>query len=162
MTERTLSAIADRLEIIELTAKYAYRLDTQQLDLLMELWSDDSPVFDEEDFGLGKAIGKDAILRHLEIDIYGQNEKLCHLTTNHVIDEIGESRASGTCHVFAQADVRAGGTSRATAYYRDQYVRENGVWKFSVRKVVPLTRPYAGNFAFPTDDSDAESRALTA
>ncbi len=36
MTENTLSSIANRLEIIELTAKYAYRLDTHQLDLLME------------------------------------------------------------------------------------------------------------------------------
>lgn len=162
MTENTLSSIANRLEIIELTAKYAYRLDTHQLDLLMELWSDDSPVFDEEDFGLGKSIGKKAILHHLETDIYGQNEKLCHLTTNHVIDELLESTASGTCHVFAQADVRAGGTSRATAYYKDQYVHENGMWKFSVRKVVPLTRPYAGNFAFPTDASDSESQTATA
>jgi hypothetical protein len=153
MTENTLSSIANRLEIIELTAKYAYRIDTHQLDLLMELWSDESPVFDEEDFGLGKVTGKDEIRHHYETEIYGQMENLCHLTTNHVINEIFESRASGTCHVFAQGDVRAGGASRATAYYKDQYVHENGMWKFSSRKVIPLTKPEVGNFQFPPDNN---------
>jgi hypothetical protein len=155
MTDTTLSSIATRLEIIELTAKYAIRLDTHQLDSLMELWSDENPVFDEEAFGMGKSIGKDKILHHLENDIYGQNENLCHLTTNHVINELSESRASGTCHVFAQADVRVGGSSRATAYYKDQYVHENGMWKFSVRKVIPLTRPEAGNFQLPTGKTES-------
>ena len=161
MTENTLSSIVNRLEIIELTAKYAHRLDTRQFDLLMELWSDASPVFDEEDFGLGKAIGKDEIQRHFETEIYGQMENLCHLTTNHVINEIFESRASGTCTVFAQGDVRAGGTSRATAYYKDQYVHENGMWKFSSRKVIPLTKPEVGNFQFPTDNTESEDRTAT-
>ena len=161
MTENTLSSIVNRLEIIELTAKYAYRLDTRQLDLVMELWSDESPVFDEEDFGLGKATGKDEIRHHFETDIYGQMENLCHLTTNHVVNEISESRASGTCHVFAQGDVRAGGSSWATAYYQDQYVHENGMWKFSSRKVIPLTKPKVGNFQLPTDNTESESRTAT-
>ena len=150
MAETTLSSIANRLEIIELTAKYAYLLDTNQIDSLLDLWSDDDPTFDIEQFGLGKAIGKDQIRHYLEVAIYGQNENLCHLTTNHVINEIHESRASGTCHVLALADVRAGGSSSATAYYKDQYVYESGMWKFSVRQVNPLTRPEAGNFQLPT------------
>lgn len=163
MTENALSSLVDRLDIIELTAKYAYRLDTRQIDLLMELWSDESPVFDEEDFGLGKATGKDEIRHHFEVDIYGQMENLCHLTTNHVINEISGTRASGTCTVFAQGDVRAGGTSRATAYYQDQYVRENGTWKFASRKVIPLTRPEAGNFQLPADGAGpADRTAATA
>ncbi|MFD2467795.1 nuclear transport factor 2 family protein [Amycolatopsis silviterrae] len=149
MTQSALALVAHRLDIIELTAKYAYRLDTRQFDLLMELWSDDNPVFDEEDFELGKAVGKDEIRKHFENDIYGQMENLCHLTANHVITDLSETRASGTCHVFAQGDVRAGGASRATAYYQDHYVRENGEWKFSSRKVIPLTRPEVGAFQFP-------------
>jgi hypothetical protein len=154
MTESTLALVANRLEIIELTARYAYRIDTRQLDLLMELWSDEGPIFDESDFGLGKFIGKGEIRHHYADDIYGQMENLCHLTTNHVINELSESRASGNCHVFAQGDVRAGGSSRATAYYTDQYVHENGVWKFSSRKVTPLTKPYVGGFQFPTDNTE--------
>jgi hypothetical protein len=149
MIDATLSSLASRLEIIELTARYSYLLDTNQIDSLLYLWSDDDPTFDIEEFGLGKAIGKDQIRHYLEVVIYGQNENLCHLATNHVINEILESRASGTCHVLAIADVRAGGSSQATAYYTDQYVRENGVWKFSSRKVKPLTTPEAGNFQLP-------------
>jgi hypothetical protein len=149
MTDTTLSSLASRLEIIELTARYSYLLDTNQIDSLLDLWSDDNPTFDHEEFGLGKAIGKDQIRYFFEVTIYGQNENLCHLATNHVINEILESRASGTCHVLALADVRAGGSSRAAAYYTDQYVHENGMWKFSARKVKPLTRPEAGNFQLP-------------
>lgn len=149
MSEITLSSVANRLEIIELTSRYAYLLDTNQIDSLLELWSDEDPVFDIEEFGLGKAIGKDEIRHYLEKVIYGQNENVCHLTTNHVINELLGSRASGTCHVYAHADVRAGGSSSATAYYKDQYVHEGGMWKFSARKVFPLTRPEAGNFQLP-------------
>ena len=149
MTDTTLSSLASRLEIIELTARYSYLLDTNQIDSLLDLWSDDDPTFDIEEFGLGKAIGKDQIRHYLEVAIYGQNENLCHLAANHVINEISESKASGTCHVLALADVRAGGSSQATAYYTDQYVHENGMWKFSARKVKPLTRPEAGNFQLP-------------
>ncbi len=149
MTESALSLTVDRLDIIELTAKYAFRLDTRQFDSLMELFSDDSPVFDEEGFGLGKFTGKDEIRHHFEADIYGQMENLCHMTVNHVVNKIRGDRASGNCHVFAQGDVRAGGFSRATAYYQDEYVREAGVWKFSSRKVIPLTRPEVGTFEFP-------------
>lgn len=155
MTDTALSSVAHRLEIIELTGKYAYLLDTNQIDLLLELWTDDNPTFDIEEFGLGKAIGKDAIRHYLEVAIYGQNENLCHLTTNHVINELLETRASGTCHVHALADVRAGGSSSATAYYLDQYVHENGSWKFSVRKVKPLTRPEAGNFQLPSGKTES-------
>lgn len=155
MTETMLSAIASRLEIIELTSKYAYLLDTNQIDALLELWSDESPVFDIEEFGLGKRTGKDQIRHYLEVDIYGQNANLCHLTTNHVLNELLESKASGTCHVLALADVRAGGSSQASACYKDQYVRENGVWKFSSRKVLPLTMPEAGNFQLPSGTTES-------
>jgi hypothetical protein len=151
MTDTTLASVASRLDIIELTARYAYLLDTNQIDALLDLWTDDDPTFDIEEFGLGKAIGKDKIRQYLEVAIYGQNENLCHLTTNHVINELSESKASGTCHVYALADVRVGGNSAASAFYRDDYVHENGRWKFSYRKVHPLTRPEAGNFQLPKD-----------
>jgi hypothetical protein len=158
MTEDVLSSLVDRLDIIELTAKYAHWLDTRQIDLLMELWSDENPIFNEEAFGLGKSIGKQEIRRYIETDIFGQMENLCHLTTNHVIDEISESSASGTCTVLVHGDVRAGGSSEATAYYKDHYVRENGVWKFSSRTVIPLTKPKVGNFQFPKGDAGSEDR----
>jgi hypothetical protein len=155
MAETTLASVVDRLDIIELTARYAYLLDTNQIDTLLDLWTDENPTFDIEEFGLGKSIGKEQIRKYLEVAIYGQNENLCHLTTNHVINELGESTASGTCHVYALADVRAGGNSAASAFYRDQYVRENGVWKFSTRKVHPLTRPEAGNFQLPSGKTES-------
>ncbi|BCJ50475.1 hypothetical protein Asp14428_19500 [Actinoplanes sp. NBRC 14428] len=155
MTDTRLSSVADRLDIIELTARYAFLLDTNDIDTLLELWTDDDPVFDIEEFGLGKAVGKDQIRHYLEVAIYGQNENLCHLTTNHVINELGESSASGTCHVLALADVRVGGSSQASAFYRDEYVRQDGKWKFSYRKVFPLTRPEAGNFQLPSSKVEA-------
>ncbi len=149
ITEEAFSLMASRLEILELVASYAYRLDTRQFDLLLELWSDANPVFDESQFGMRKYAGKDEIRHHFEADIYGQMENLCHLTSNHVINEISESTASGNCTVFVQGDLRAGGTSKATAYYQDQYVHENGMWKFSSRTVNPLTIPEAGTYQLP-------------
>jgi hypothetical protein len=149
ITEEAYSLVVSRLDIHELVAKYAYRLDTRQFDLLMELWSDGSPVFDESEFGMKKYTGQAEIRHHFEAEIYGQMENLCHLTGNHVINEISDTTASGNCTVFAQGDVKGGGTSKATAYYQDQYVRENGVWKFASRKVKPLTIPEAGTYQLP-------------
>jgi hypothetical protein len=141
-TSRSLSLIADRLEIIQLTARYAYLVDIKNLDLLMELWGDNDPVFDEEAFGLKRITGKNEIRNFVQSEIFGHMEALCHLTTNHIIEEITDSTATGTCTVLFEGDVSdGGGHLRATGFYEDQYVRENGMWKFSSRKVNPLTAP---------------------
>jgi hypothetical protein len=146
-TGRSLSLIADRLDIIELTARYAYLMDARNLDLVMELWSDEDPVFDEEAFGLKKCTGKKEIRDYFELDILGKMENLCHLTTNHIIEEITDSTATGTCTVLVEGDVKdGGGPARATGYYEDRYVRENGSWKFSSRKVSPLTKTQFGAY----------------
>ena len=46
-TPADIQAMLDRGEIVELTSRYAFLVDTFQLRPLMELWVADDPIFDE-------------------------------------------------------------------------------------------------------------------
>jgi len=56
----------DRREIVELTSRYAFLVDTFQLLPLMQLWVDDEPTFDESRVDLGNNTGLDNIRRYFE------------------------------------------------------------------------------------------------
>jgi hypothetical protein len=141
-----LSFLQDRLDIIELTAKHAFYVDTRRADLAAGLWSDSDAVFDEEAAGLKKTVGKKAIKDYLESEVLGKLDATCHHTSNNIVENITATTATGHCTVIMECDVKGGGPARATAYYEDEYVREDGRWKFSSRKVIPLTKIQFGDY----------------
>jgi hypothetical protein len=145
----SLSHIADRIEIIELTARHAFLLDSRNLDTIMDLWSDNDPVFDQENLGLTKYIGKEAIYDYLEADAVGKLDATCHLMSNHIIENITADTATGCHTVLMKGEVKGGGPCEATVYYDDRYVREDGRWKLASRKVTPLTKMILGGYEMP-------------
>lgn len=145
-TDGSLSRIADRLDIIELTARHAFLVDTRNLDHIMDLWSDEDPIFDEESVGLKKITGKKAIRDYLETEVLGKLDASCHLTSNHIVENITAHTATGSSTIIFKGDVKGGGPAEASAYYQDRYVREDGRWKFASRKVIPLTQMHLGGY----------------
>jgi len=135
----------DRLEIIELTARYAFYVDTFQLEPLMQLWVDDEPTFDESRADLGNNTGLDNIRRYFEDFVFGQMAKMAHITTNHIVETVTDTTARGTCSVLVEGEMKTGETMHAAAYYDDVYHRVDDAWKFKSRVVYPLTTPNLGS-----------------
>ncbi len=136
---------AERLAIQELTARYAFYVDTMQIEPLMELWVHDGPVFDETQIGTGLHTGADAIRAFFLNGVFAQLDAVVHFTMNHILHELDDTKASGTCSVLVEGDLKAGGTLRATAYYQDTYEKVDGAWKFRSRVTIPFTKPQLGS-----------------
>ena len=144
-TPTDIQAMLDRREIVELTSRYAFLVDTFQLLPLMQLWVDDEPTFDESRVDLGNNTGLDNIRRYFEEFVFGRMAKLAHITTNHIVEDITETSARGVCTVLVEGEMRTGETMHAAAYYDDVYERVDNTWKFKSRTVYPLTTPQLGS-----------------
>jgi ketosteroid isomerase-like protein len=127
--------VEDRLDIHELTYKYAYFIDHYQIDPLLELWTDDA-VFDERPLGLRCAEGIDQI-RDLFVDAFAVSTAHVHMITNHIIEAVSDSEAEGTCAALVEIDLKSGGFVHATSGYDDRYVKRQGRWLFKSRIVNP-------------------------
>jgi SnoaL-like domain len=147
MTTEQMSGaeIGDRLAIQELTARYAFYVDTFQIEPLMELWVHDGPVFDETQIGTGLHTGAAAIRAFFVDGVFAQLDGVVHFTMNHILHELDDTKASGVCSVLVEGDLKAGGTLRATAYYKDAYAKVDGAWKFRSRTTIPYTQPQLGS-----------------
>lgn len=136
---------ADRLEIMDLVSRYAFFVDTFQLEPLMQLWVPDEPSFDESRVDLGNSTGLDGIRGYFRDFVFVQMAKLAHITTNHIVEELAEGSARGWCTVLVEGEMTNGDTMHATAYYEDTYHRVDDTWKFKRREVHPLTTPQLGS-----------------
>ena len=127
--------IEDRLEITELTAHYSYYVDTFQTRKIMELWTDDA-VFDESRVGTGLhqgAAGIKAFFETLETKVTHQ----AHMTSAQFIEEIDGMTAKGIVFATVEA-VTTAGNMRALIYYADDYLKQDGRWRFRSRVIHPL------------------------
>jgi hypothetical protein len=130
-----MEQIEDRLEIRDLTARYAYYVDTFQTDKIMTLWAKDA-IFDESRVGTGLhkgAAGIRAFFEGLTKTVTHQ----AHITSNHLIEYIDETSAKGIVFSIVEA-VTIAGNMRAVVYYADDYAKLDGRWVFTSRVIHPL------------------------
>lgn len=144
--EESLAHLVARLEINELAAKHAFLMDTKNVDALVDLWADNDPVFDESGVGLKKHTGKEEIREYLQNEAIGNFTATCHLTTNHIVENLTADTATGNHTVLFKGDVKGGGPAEATGYYEDRYVHEDGRWKFASRTMFGLTSMVLGGY----------------
>ncbi|MFA5630068.1 MAG: nuclear transport factor 2 family protein [Porticoccaceae bacterium] len=131
-------AIEDSLAIQNLVHRYAIYVDTQQLDKLMVLFTEDV-LFDESEIGLAPTRG----LADLRAGFQSGFDALSHnfhMIGNNVITQFDGANAAGQCHFFAQARLAANGTRLNMAgYYQDQYRKSaHGEWRIASRVLVLL------------------------
>ncbi len=143
-----LADLAKRIGVIEdieairkLKAKYAALCDTgYNPDDLTALFTDDAVWDGGTEWG--RYDGRDAIWNFFE----GADAMLpfaLHYMTNPIIDVDGDI-ATGTWHLFQTCTYSATGDAiwGAARYYED-YVRQDGVWKFKhIRMVSSFWTPY--------------------
>jgi hypothetical protein len=135
----SIDRIADRLAIDELRYRYAYWVDTDQLEPLLELFTDDA-VFDETPIGGERSEGA-AALRALYARQLNRLKSHVHFVTNGITEFRGEDAAWGRCNFLWQAVYPDDGQGYATGYYDDLYARQDGRWRFHRRVVSPYGPP---------------------
>jgi SnoaL-like domain len=138
--------VADRLEIQELVARYAFRCDTRRYAEVSELFTPDG-VWDESVIGFPACAGHDAIDQAFAAAGEGL-EFLIHMTGNHQLTAFASQAASGTVHLHAEG-VFAGSPFRILGYYADDYARADGRWRFARRTLVEIA-PTTGLEALAT------------
>ncbi len=134
-----LSELLDREAIRQLVVSYAHFARTRNIDGLVALYSDNA-VFDVPgNMGTkaGPRSGRDAIRETLRVDLPRSDPwPFLH---QHVIEMLGPDRARGILYF----ELRQGVDNLRTTHigsYQDEYVKEQGVWKFLSRRLsaIPL------------------------
>jgi hypothetical protein len=130
--ELDLAARVARLEasdeIRQLVAKYCLALDMRDLDSLCGLFPEDVRV------GKGES-GRNALRRWFDHTLRAQFTGTAHVTGNHIIEFLSESRARGA--VYSRNEHETGGEwVIMTMIYWDDYERIGGRWLF--RRRLPL------------------------
>lgn len=130
----SVQAISDRLEILELIARYSVALDQRDYDALDELFTDDA-VLDYRATGAIK--GSLAEMKAFVEDAFTMFESTQHLTTGTVLtftDDGNTAHGRSACHnpmVFA--DDNKPKMMQVGLWYVDTFVRTANGWRFKER-----------------------------
>jgi hypothetical protein len=122
----------DRLEAYEeirqLAARYGVLVDARDLDGLLELYSSDTPV--------GSRTGREALRRSFGRRLGAESwfRVTVHFIGNHMIDLDPDDpdRAAGVVYCRAEHEFEDQWVV-STLLYQDEYVREDGRWRFYQR-----------------------------
>lgn len=120
--------VEDRLEIAELSARYAEALDWKNWPLLEKVFTADC-VFDLTSRGGPRLEGREAILSHMQ----KRQLSLAHIVSNVIIEPQGDGRAVMRSRVLG---VKPGGVVIAAAFI-DQVYRTTEGWRITNRQYKP-------------------------
>jgi hypothetical protein len=98
--------------------------------------------------GMGSAKGPDGIFKLMD-DMIGHNplpegSGTFHVLTNDVIDIRGDRASAVTKWMYMTPGDEGEPSIAVLGHYNDEFIRENGVWKF-LRREAPVDLPAAGN-----------------
>ena len=137
-----LDTLLDREAIRQLAVSYAHFARTRNIDALVALYSSDA-VFDvAENMGTapGPRSGPEAIRETLRVDLPRADPwPFLH---QHIIEMLGPDRARGVLYFELRLGVEQLRVTHIGAYM-DEYVKEQGVWKFQSRKLAATPLPAA-------------------
>jgi hypothetical protein len=128
--------VADRLEIQELGARYAFRCDTKSYDTVAEVFAEDG-TWDETVLGFPFCTGRKEI-HELFCSMAAANLAfLLHVTSNHQITAFTGDTAAATSHLLVEGEYNDV-PIRVRGYYADEYVKVDGTWLIKSRKLVEI------------------------
>jgi ketosteroid isomerase-like protein len=129
-SEAAIAALLDREEIRSLALRYCHYVWEGDADAYASLFTEDAEIT-ERGCGIDMTITGVAAIRSLIVDA-ASNRKPRPLLHNHVIDLRSDTHATGSSHVEV-LDGTVDYAKSSTAYYRDEYVKVDGQWRFRRR-----------------------------
>lgn len=121
------STTADKLEIQELTARYALAMDEHDTPRWLETWAPNGSW--EGALGTYQGDRLPLLLRDLGERIVHRR----HIITNYIVDVSGDE-AQQSCYMQIVA-YKEGPKIVATAVYRDRLKKIDGQWRFMSRRM---------------------------
>lgn len=130
--EGRIQALEDRWGLQDLVARYALSVDERDWDAVGEMYATDC-VFDSVE---GRFRGRQAVVNYYR-QRTSQFGATYHYPHSQTVSITGPDAATGT--VAAHAELAIGDQTVMVALrYQDQYVREDGAWRFQERVVQQL------------------------
>ncbi len=143
--EARLKAFEDKAEIERLLLDYGRHLDARDFAGYSSLFAKDG----EWVGGFGTVAGPANIKAFMEKAMPGENRvKNYHLLSNFVVTVSGDTATAWSRWAFVQPGERGAAIAQA-GRYDDNFVRENGAWKFKKRQASNDTGRPAGAAAAP-------------
>ncbi|AMN46224.1 hypothetical protein ACG33_03700 [Steroidobacter denitrificans] len=144
--KQQIAEMLDREAIRQLPISYARFARTKDVDALVGLYAKDATLDVAENMSMqaGPCSGLEAIRKTLRADLPRMDSyPFIH---SHHFEMLGNGSAQGFVYIELQICVEGLGVSYIGCY-QDQYVKEDGVWKFRSRKLcaIPLPAPAAGH-----------------
>lgn len=130
--EAKILRLDDLEQIRDLARRYAHYVWQGQVLKAVELFSSDGCVDLGADDG-GLIQGKEQ-LKATYFDKVGSDQMMLHpFVHNHIVDLNGD-QATGTAYLDLRC-TKQGQSLMGSGYYLDDYIREQGQWKFKRRKL---------------------------
>jgi SnoaL-like domain len=139
---------SDRMEIHELTARYAWSLDTGDAEAFVQCFCRNGELVWDVFETAGRWRGADALRRFIE---YFRQRPESAGRQHHVSNLIVTATDSGVrARSYVAVAMRCANGPHALnvmGYYEDEFQRENGRWLFSRRYIRDWSGPVLGRFA---------------
>ena len=121
-------SVEDRLEILELAARYSHAFDYGDTDAFVETFTQDGVVTNGQDTLSGAEELRAFAAKHAQGSLNGR-----HWTCNHVIDGDGESATHSSYLMIVRMNETP--IIGATGIYRDSLKKVDGEWRFVRREI---------------------------
>jgi 3-phenylpropionate/cinnamic acid dioxygenase small subunit len=130
-------SLEDRLAIEALVTEYAWLLDHQRWDDVLNLFTEDAEVFIRR----RDIIGHSGLKEWAAYRAQKQNRKTQHQMTLLRLQRTAPDRVEGTAALVLHVAKSGGGATYVdlVGEYEDEYVRTPDGWKFRRRRLVPIT-----------------------
>ncbi|WP_192496992.1 nuclear transport factor 2 family protein [Gulosibacter chungangensis] len=128
--------LLEEAKIRRLNYEYANAIDNSRVEDVVNSFTEDG-VFDMQSLGAPAAFEGAEGLRAAFTGMVESMAGCLHMMMNHLIEVAGD-RATGTVYCDAYTLQPDGERVQMLVFYTDQYVKQDGEWKFAERIVKPL------------------------